>query len=577
MNTLASAIIGTLGSLAAFLSASAWRIHHRNAITHPVSSPSRNITTAHWQTDATNTLIEPSANLRTLLPPHPQDRSLGILLSGTPHPTAEGSPLQTLLDDHAAFENHLTCVRIRNDERWLRLSGTPHLSRTGTFKGFEGTVQNVTPIIDAYRRAQLRQREDPLTGLPIRHALLDLATPLIETETPFALVVVGFKGFQTINMEMGRDIGDWLIKTTVARIHAVLPPGTLFGRLGGNSYSVLFTHPTHPPEDLVRPVLDAIAAPCIIEGVRTSLDTRCGIALYPEHGNTPAQLMHQADLALATAYERDTRRPVLFSTALKGSFLDRIRLGAELEAAIRLEEIEIVFQPIFNTTTNRPISAEALLRWPQPDRKTLSPADIIALAESAGHMVALGRYILSDACHKAVTWPSSLPVAVNVSPTQLRMGGFLDTLKATLAASGLPPTRLTLEVTESVFLETSTSLQAELADIRALGVRLVLDDFGTGYSSLTYLRDFVADGVKLDAGFIRDLPHAPRVCTIVATIANLASTLGMTLVAEGVENTQQRDWLHAHGILHQQGFLFATPQREEELQKLLTPETIHVI
>jgi EAL domain-containing protein (putative c-di-GMP-specific phosphodiesterase class I) len=248
--------------------------------------------------------------------------------------------------------------------------------------------------------------------------------------------------------------------------------------------------------------------------------------------------------------------------------LGRMRLQAELTSALDEEQLFLDYQPIVDVRSGDIVSVEALVRWRHPTRGVLAAGVFMPGAEAGELMERLGEYVLRLACNAAAGWRNPLPVAVNLSPKQLRSGRFVTVLKACLMESGLLPSRLSLEVTETVFLVSTDRTVSQLGAIRDLGVRIVLDDFGTGYSSLTYLRGFDVDGIKIDASFTRDLPGSQKVAAIVRTIGRLASDMNIYVVAEGVEMAEQVNWLRGNGIAFAQGYLLGRPGADTVFSEL---------
>jgi EAL domain-containing protein (putative c-di-GMP-specific phosphodiesterase class I) len=270
-------------------------------------------------------------------------------------------------------------------------------------------------------------------------------------------------------------------------------------------------------------------------------------------------LIRRADLALYRAKERGKKAACLFEAEFEHEHLGRIRLQAELASALDEEQLFLHYQPIVDVRSEDIVSVEALVRWRHPTRGVLAAGVFMPSVEASDLMERLGEYVLRLACNTAAGWQNPVPVAVNLSPKQLRSGRFVTLLKTCLMESGLPPSRLALEVTETVFLVSADRTLGQLKAIRDLGVRIVLDDFGTGYSSLTYLRGFDVDGIKIDASFTRDLPGSQKVAAIVRTIGRLASDMNIYVVAEGVETIEQLKWLRGNGIAFAQGYLLGRP------------------
>jgi predicted signal transduction protein with EAL and GGDEF domain len=284
-----------------------------------------------------------------------------------------------------------------------------------------------------------------------------------------------------------------------------------------------------------------------------------GISVGPKDGTTPGRLMKNADLALyrAKADGRGVWR--FYDGAMDERLQDRRALQSDLRQALARNEFVLDFQPIMDLASNRIVAAEALLRWNHPSRGLQAPANFIPLAEETGMIASIGAWVLREACLTATQWPAYMRVAVNLSPTQFRDSAVVDTVDRALLESGLDPSRLELEITETTVLETNSATVDALWKLHGRGVRIALDDFGTGYSSLSYLRRFPFDKIKIDRSFIRDLGHEKDDSSIILAIIGLADSMNMVVTAEGVETSEQAALLTSYGCAQAQGFLFCRP------------------
>ena len=302
--------------------------------------------------------------------------------------------------------------------------------------------------------------------------------------------------------------------------------------------------------------------------------TSIGIAIAPHDGTDGEMLLRNADLALYRAKEAGRGTFAFFEESLNERAQIRRQLETDLRLAVERGEFELFYQPLFDLEQNRICSFEALLRWHHPTRGLVSPVEFIPVAEDTGLIVAIGSWVIREACAQAVRWPEHIRIAVNVSPVQFHRGGLQESILGSLANSGLEPGRLEIEITESIFLEGSEATLRLLHSLRALGVRIALDDFGTGYSSLSYLQSFPFDKLKIDRSFIHNLLTRDGANAIVRAITELAHALNIETTAEGVEETAQLMELRSHGCSSVQGFLFAEPMTLGDVEQLFRDDKL---
>jgi len=351
-----------------------------------------------------------------------------------------------------------------------------------------------------------------------------------------------------------------LLKVVADRL-ATVADDCFVARLGGDEFVIV--HPIGEgrvsADHIARGVLSAVEAPVSIEGHEIVPGVSLGIAIAPQDGMNSETLLRNADLALYRAKEAGRRTWCFFEEDLNARAQMRRAMEGDLRRALANGEFELHFQPLFDLAEDRIKGFEALLRWRHPTRGMVSPADFVPIAEDTGLIVPIGAWVMQEACRAAAHWPSHVRVAVNVSSVQIQRPGLEDVVLQALAASGLAPTRLELEITESIFLEGLESTLQMLHRLRAIGIRIALDDFGTGYSSLSYLQRFPFDKLKIDQSFIRDLATRPGAVAVVRAITDLARALGMETTAEGVEERGQLSTLRDQGCSSIQGYLFSRP------------------
>jgi diguanylate cyclase (GGDEF)-like protein/PAS domain S-box-containing protein len=470
--------------------------------------------------------------------------------------------LVIFLQERNAFRDAVVALSIDGRVRWLSLTGHPVYDETGAFRGFRGIGSDVTEARIGRRKIEFLARHDGLTGLLNRQAFVDELKAACHAPTidRFALLLIDLDNFKGINDDLGHLAGDDALRMVADRLRAAISPGDVGGRIGGDEFAVLLSGVDQTEAlEIAANITTALSATLLIDNLAITPSGSIGVSLYPTHGTDTEVLMRRADLALYRAKERGKNATYLFEFEIEHEHLGRMRLQAELASALDNGHVFLHYQPIVDVRSGKIVSVEALVRWRHPIRGVLMAGVFMPSAEASDLMERLGEYVLRLACHTAAGWHEPVPVAVNLSPKQLRSGRFVSILKSALEESGLPSGRLSLEMTETVFLASSERTVSQLDAVRGLGVRIILDDFGTGYSSLTYLRGFDVDGIKIDASFTRDLPGSQKVAAIVRTIGRLASDMNIYVVAEGVETVEQLNWLRGNGIAFAQGHLLGRP------------------
>jgi predicted signal transduction protein with EAL and GGDEF domain len=341
--------------------------------------------------------------------------------------------------------------------------------------------------------------------------------------------------------------------------------------MGGDEFAILQTSLSQPGDatNLARRVIDEVSRPYDIDGQQVAIGTSVGIAIGPDNGLASAELMRNADLALYRAKSEGRNTYAFFEPEMDEQMQARRILETDLRKALVAGEFELHYQPIVNLRSNQITGFEALIRWHHPDRGMVQPAMFIPLAEEIGFIIPLGEWVLREACATAAKWAEPLMVAVNLSPAQFRNPHLIDTVADAISASGLPPERLELEITEMVLVGDSETTLTTLFQLRDLGVRIAMDDFGTGYSSLNYLQCFPFDKIKIDRSFVKDITDGVGSLNIVRAVTGMAQGLGMTTTAEGVETNEQLEIVRAEGCTDMQGFLFSRPLPSAEVDRLL--------
>ena len=444
--------------------------------------------------------------------------------------------------------------------------------------GWVSTHEDITEQRQNEARIRHLARHDALTDLPNRIEFLE---QMSKTEAGLsrgemaAVLYIDLDHFKEVNDTLGHAVGDEVIKQASARLWGTTRETDVLARLGGDEFALLM-RPIDNGEAAAKVadrIIKAISAPMHIGGQQIEIGVSVGIAVGPGDGVKTDTLVKNADLALYKAKSEGRSTYHFFETGMDADLQQRRSIEAGLRLALQRNELRLMFQPLLGLAENRVTCVEALLRWDHQGR-TISPVEFIPIAEETGLIVAIGEWVLREACKTAATWPSDVRIAVNLSPIQFRSKDLVTQVKAALSEARLSPKRLELEITESLLLaENDTNLQA-LHDLRTMGVRISMDDFGTGYSSLSYLRSFPFDKIKIDRSFMRDLTTRSDSQAIIKAVIGLGQSLGMTTTAEGVETADQLEMVRQHGATEVQGFLFSPPLPAAALANLLHSDSV---
>src|SRR5215218_8463206 len=446
----------------------------------------------------------------------------------------------------------------------------------------EGNLRQVTDLKEQLRHQALH---DALTGLPNRTLFLDRVRHAVDTagrsrDWP-AVLYLDLDGFKPVNDTFGHEAGDVLLRTVADRLRGCLRPADTAARLGGDEFVLLLNGPIDRfgLMRIVERIRAQLDVPVLLgEGVVTTVSASIGVAIGDVETPDADTLVRNADIAMYTAKRSLGHDYVVFEPGMADTTVTAKDSAAELAAAIRNGEMRTVYQPLVDMRTGRPVGAEALVRWEHPDGLR-SPDQFIAMAEESGLITQIGALVLDDACQQAAQWVAASPdlddlmVTVNLSARQVADPEIVDQVGAALRRSGLEPSRLVLEITETVLMQDRDAAAATLWQLKGLGVRIAIDDFGTGYSSLAYLRRFPLDMLKVAREFVDGIGRDAHDDVITRAIVELAGTLGLLTVAEGIETTQQSEHVAALGCDLAQGFLFSHPIEADAVSALVAAQT----
>lgn len=462
-----------------------------------------------------------------------------------------------------AFEpGERLCVGIRNsavEDQRIELA-----SREIEYQARAATViaiRDLTETARAQRAIEHLASHDPLTGL-VNRAAFDIALlEAVRSDAPFGLIAVDLDRFKAVNDLFGHAAGDDILIRVARILDQSVSARDLVARVGGDEFVVLQRDIDSADDSrrLTGRILAGFAAE--MDSARDPMAVGCslGVVTYPQDGSDPETLRHNADVALYRAKQDGRGTASFFDAAMDRDARERRSLEHDLRHAICRNQLRLVYQPLVATANGAIVGYEALLRWQHPERGPIPPSLFIPVAEEAGTIMAIGEWVLFEACRDAAGWAPHLTVAVNVSPVQLRVPTLPELVRTALHDSGLDPTRLELEITESALLRDREVSLGILRDIRSLGVRIAMDDFGTGYSSLSNLRTFPFDKLKIDRSFVSAMHEDEAARSIVRAIAGLGKGLNLPVVGEGVENEAQRAMLQEEGCTLAQGYLFGRP------------------
>nr|WP_198044808.1 bifunctional diguanylate cyclase/phosphodiesterase [Lysinibacillus timonensis] len=423
---------------------------------------------------------------------------------------------------------------------------------------------------------------DTLTDFPNRRSFMNRLSDEIlarkNSNDKLAILFIDLDNFKYINDQWGHDKGDLVIKEAAEVIQSAIRGNDIAARLGGDEFIVMLKGIANEQETIaiVKNIQEKFKSPLVVENQEFIVTTSIGIAIFPDHGSTSEELIKNADDALYTVKSQGKNSFLIFNESIEHQSLERRLLENALRYALKKEQFYLEYQPKLNISTNELIGMEALLRWKHPDLGVIPPLKFITLAESTGLILPLGEWILRESCRQTKEWHdkgfSSLCVSVNISVRQLDDPYFMDKVKNILKETGLDPKFLEFEVTESIFADLENTISI-LHEVRNIGIQISIDDFGTGYSSLSYIKHLPIDTLKVDQSFIKDIHINQESKAIVLAVLNLAKTIGLNVIAEGIETKEHVETLSEDGLEFGQGYYYSKPLKKDAFEEFINNNT----
>lgn len=446
----------------------------------------------------------------------------------------------------------------------------------------EGTIIDITDRKQAQDQIAFQAYHDLLTGLPNRLLFRDRITVALaharRARRSAAVMFLDLDQFKLVNDTLGHTVGDGLLQAAAERLVRCVRGEDTVARMGGDEFTILLSDlaDARAAETVAQKVLESVAAPMVVEHHELFMTTSIGIALFPEDGDDAEALLKSADRAMYRAKDVGRNNFQFATSAGENLGVERLSIERSMHYASRREEFVLHYQPMIEIATRRIVGAEALIRWKHPVRGLMGPGEFIPIAEQSGLIIPVGEWVLRSACDQMNRWleagNESLRIAVNLSARQFQQPELAQVIEHVLSDTGLPPSALDIEITESTAMQNANLTLATLNKLKEMGVRISIDDFGTGYSSLSYLKRFPIDTVKIDREFVRDLAEDNNDAAIVTAIISMAKALKLCVVAEGVETEEQMAFLQGQGCSFAQGYLVGRPVAAENFEELLNEE-----
>jgi diguanylate cyclase (GGDEF)-like protein/PAS domain S-box-containing protein len=540
-----------------------------------------------WQIDTTRNLTSVSPRLARALGKEPAElegRSFLQLIAGEAWASGDFAPaLHTVADKikaREAFDRVVLPVSVGGETLWWELSGAPYADQRGVYAGYKGTGADVTTARRTADKINRMARFDTLTGLPNRLQMTEALGEALEAAERWknrcGFMIIDLDRFKGVNDTLGHAVGDRLLNRVAERLTSLVSENELCGRLGGDEFGVVVQDASDQArvDQLAKRIIDELSKAYDVDNHTLYVGASVGTAIGPRDGNTAETLIRSADLALYRSKDSGGNAHHPYEPQLHADAEERRVMEIALRRALANNEFHLQYQPVVSAETGTVEGFEALLRWTNKQLGSVPPSKFVPLAEEARLIGPIGQWVLRTACQEAMNWPPTVRVAVNVSAEQLHDLSFAKAVASALHDTGLPPHRLELEVTESVFMEEATHAVSVLKEVLALGIKLSLDDFGTGYSSLGYLSRTKFSNIKIDRSFVQGAArNVPENVAIIRAVIALADSLGMSTTAEGVETEEELAMIRGLGCRKIQGYLFGRPMSAHDARALFSSGT----
>jgi diguanylate cyclase (GGDEF)-like protein/PAS domain S-box-containing protein len=534
----------------------------------------------YYRTDAEGKLDRISPSVQNLLGYAPEELVGRRLADVYADPKERQDFLERLAASGGTLSGYESRLRHKEGhEVWVETNSQYLFNQEGSFIGVEGISRDNTERRRNEARIEFLAHHDPLTDLPNRLLLRDrLERAIVQgerTESRVALVFIDLDRFKTVNDSLGHPVGDRLLREAAQRLRKCVREMDTVSRQGGDEFLIVLTDlkDSDAVTRVAEEILATMSVPFSLDGHDVAISCSVGVAVFPEDGRDFDELLKKSDIAMYNAKEAGRNAFRYYTERMNIDALERLDLQNRLWRGLERDEFILHYQPVVELATHRIVGAEALVRWNSPDDGLVMPGRFIAVAEECGLIVPLGDWVLREACRQLRRWHDAghgqLFLAVNLSAIQFRRGSVEESVIRALRDAGADPSALELELTESILLQGAEHVLASVRQLKSLGVKLSIDDFGTGYSSLAYLKRFAVDKLKIDQSFVSNLPADADNAAIVGAVVQMAKSLNLQVVAEGVESEQAVEHLRSLECDYAQGYHFGRPVAAEEFLKLI--------